>query len=46
MKIERQKMKKPYEKPGIIWTEKLEVQAITACLKGPDDGSCGGAIVF
>ena len=38
-------MKKPYEKPSIICTENLEAQAVTACLKGPDQGACAGALV-
>jgi len=38
-------MKKPYEKPAIVHTEKLEVRAVS-CLKSADaDTSCGGAIV-
>jgi len=28
-------MKKPYEKPAIIWTEKIEARA-TACAKGDE----------
>ncbi len=28
-------MKKPYEKPAVVYTEKLEVRAI-ACLKNAD----------
>lgn len=38
-------MKKPYEKPAIVHTEKLEIRAIT-CLKTADTvESCSGAIV-
>ncbi len=38
-------MKKPYEKPRIIHTEKLEVRGFTPCLKSSDaDGPCGAAI--
>jgi len=32
-------MKKPYEKPAIIHTEKIEARA-TSCIK-INDGSCG-----
>ena len=28
-------MKKPYEKPAIIWTEKIEARAVV-CSKGDD----------
>lgn len=38
-------MKKPYEKPAIVHTEKLEVRAVS-CLKNADTiDTCGGAIV-
>jgi hypothetical protein len=38
-------MKKPYEKPAIVYTEKLEVRAV-GCLKQADGvGACGSAIV-
>jgi len=39
-------MKKPYEKPAIVYTEKLEVRAV-GCLKSADGGAdaCSGAIV-
>jgi len=38
-------MKKPYEKPAIVYTEKLEVRAVS-CLKLADgQGACSGAIV-
>ena len=38
-------MKKPYEKPRIIHTEKLELRGFTPCLRNSDaDGSCAGAL--
>ncbi len=38
-------MKKPYEKPAIVHTEKLEVRAV-GCLKTADRlDVCSGAIV-
>ncbi len=37
-------MKKIYEKPAIIHTEKLEARAVT-CLKASDSGCPGGPIV-
>jgi len=38
-------MKKPYEKPAVVYTEKLEVRAV-GCLKSADStGACSGAIV-
>ena len=33
-------MKKTYEKPAIVHSEKIEARAVT-CAKG-DDSSCGG----
>jgi hypothetical protein len=38
-------MKKPYQKPAVVYTEKLEVRAV-GCLKQADgQGACSGAIV-
>ncbi len=38
-------MKKPYEKPAVVYTEKLEVRAVS-CMKNADAmDSCAGAIV-
>ena len=38
-------MKKPYEKPAVVYTEKLEVRAVS-CMKNQDTlDSCAGGIV-
>lgn len=36
-------MKKTYERPAVLWTEKLEARAIS-CAKA-DDNTCSGAPV-
>jgi len=37
-------MKKPYEKPAIVHTEKLEVRAIS-CLKSDDTSCASGSLM-
>jgi hypothetical protein len=37
-------MKKPYQKPSIVFTEKLEIRAI-ACLLNGNRESCQGALL-
>jgi hypothetical protein len=38
-------MKKPYEKPAIVYTERLEVRAVSCLKNDTQDPACGGAIV-